>query len=334
MSQSRRLNIEGRTSRWPGATIRWLVGLSAMSLLLFWLALGPVAAALKFPEPEGYVNDFADMLSPETVDSLDRDLAAFDAQTTNEIAVVTVRDLQGTTVEDFAVRLFESWKIGKKGKDNGVLLLIAQQERKIRIEVGYGLEPQLTDVEAYRIISGTISPAFKEGDYNGGVARGADLIKRAIAGEELPAVEGEPSSGGTAGRGASSRGPGAESLGFLLIATFVVGSVILVWCSAVLARTKSWWAGGAIGAMIGFVAMIVVGLIVGLLVLMLLAPLGLLLDYAVSKHYRKRKDEKQKPSWWSGGNWGPGGGWWSGGGGGGGGFGGGGSGGGGASGGW
>ncbi|MHB0975821.1 MAG: TPM domain-containing protein [Candidatus Aquicultorales bacterium] len=296
------------------------------------LAAGVGFGALKFPKPQGYVNDFAGMLSPDFRQSLETRLADHARAKGSEIAVVTVDNLQGTSVEDFAVRLFEEWKIGKDDKDNGVLLLVAEEERKVRIEVGYGLEGALTDVESSRIIRDFVTPAFKAGDFDAGVREGVDLIARAIAGEETPS---QPADKGL-------KVPNEVPLALLGMGLFFFIGLVQ-WVAAVLARSKSWWAGGVVGFAIGLLFMLFGGVIFGSVVTFALTFLGLALDHKVSKGYKEHQERKQKhdndasPPWWMGGNWGSGGGWFGGGsdsGGGFGGFGGGGSGGGGASGDW
>ena len=171
-------------------------------------------AELKLPEPKGFVNDFGGMLSPQIETELEARLQDFERETTNEIAVVTVPNLQGTTVEDFAVRLFEKWKIGKKDKDNGILLLIAKAERKMRIEVGYGLEPSLTDAEAYGIIVNNLRPRFQEGNFDAGVKEAVEQIEKGISGEELPQASPGDQDGG------SSRGPGGWAVLFIIFWVF------------------------------------------------------------------------------------------------------------------
>lgn len=291
-----------------------------------------LAADLKLPEPEGFVNDFAGVLSQQTKASLESRLRSYSEQTGNEIAVVAVKDLQGTTIEDFAVRLFEKWKIGQAEKDNGVLLLVAQSERQVRIEVGYGLEPELTDAESFNIIRDVITPRFREGDFNRGVADGVDAIMRTISGEEAPAAPDEP-------RGI----PGDDwfrDLGWLIYPAIFLLFGIFQWLVSILGRTSSWWLGGILGGIVGLIIM-AFSVIIGVIALAMLVPLGLLFDYVVSRayqehreHHRKdRKDEDDRIPWWAGGHWGPGG-FGGGRGGGFGGFGGGRSGGGGASGGW
>ncbi|MDI6817398.1 MAG: TPM domain-containing protein, partial [Actinomycetota bacterium] len=194
----------------------------AIAALMF--TMGTAGAALQLPEPGGHVNDFAGMLSSQTVDEFEAKLTQYEKETGNEIAVVTVENLQGTTVEDFAVRLFEKWAIGKKDKDNGALLLVAKDERQMRIEVGYGLEPDLTDAESHQIISNVITPAFKAGDFDKGVREGVDAMVSTIAGEAVPATETE-----------SRREPGGDISWLIYLFGFVVFGG-LQWVGAVLAR--------------------------------------------------------------------------------------------------
>lgn len=130
---------------------------------------------------QGYVNDFANILSNDS--QLEQQLADFEKQTSNEIAVVTVSSLEGLEIEEYAVRLFEDWQIGKKTNDNGVLFLIAPSERVVRIETGYGLEGALPDALAHQIIRKEILPYFKKNDYELGVLLGVQAIMAATQGE-------------------------------------------------------------------------------------------------------------------------------------------------------
>ncbi len=129
------------------------------------------------PAPTGYVNDFAGVLTSEQKNTLENFLKEYEQKTTNEIAVAIVKSLQGGEIEDFTVRTFEEWKIGKRGKDNGLLFLAAIDDRQMRIEVGYGLELYLTDGEAGEIIRNVIAPEFKKGNYYKGINDGIDKIE-------------------------------------------------------------------------------------------------------------------------------------------------------------
>lgn len=142
-----------------------------------------VPATSEFPALSGRVVDDAGVLDAATRESLRAKLAAHEARTTDQIVVATVRSLHGNSVEDYANRLFRRWQLGQKGKNNGVLLLHAPAERKIRIEVGYGLEGTLTDAISKFIISNAIAPRFKANDFAGGMTRGVDDIIKVLSGD-------------------------------------------------------------------------------------------------------------------------------------------------------
>ena len=129
------------------------------------------------------VHDDAHALKSETVDQLEKELKAYEDSTSNQIAILIVQSLEGDVLEEYSLRVAEKWKLGQKGKDNGVLLLIAIDEHKMRIEVGQGLEGVLTDAQSNRIIRNEIAPEFRRGDYDAGVKAGIDGIVKAIAGE-------------------------------------------------------------------------------------------------------------------------------------------------------
>jgi len=149
------------------------------------LAIGVLAAtamAQEFPAPRGKVNDFANMLKAEDRATLEEMLAGVERETTAEIAVVTVATLGGKPVEEYASRLFSEWGIGKKGRDNGVLILIARDDREMRIEVGYGLEGVLPDGLTGAIIRETFTPRFRDNQFREGILDGsrrvADIVRR------------------------------------------------------------------------------------------------------------------------------------------------------------
>jgi uncharacterized protein len=139
--------------------------------------------------PRGWVSDFARIMSDTTKSEINGLFDEVKKSTGAEIAVVTVTSLDGMSVEEYAVRLFKQWGIGQKGKNNGVLFLIAPNERKARIEVGYGLEPVITDGRAGEIIRKTVIPFFKAGDYNQGILQGSREIAALVTGKEfVPSV--------------------------------------------------------------------------------------------------------------------------------------------------
>jgi uncharacterized protein len=133
--------------------------------------------------PVARVNDFASILSEEAKRKLENILYDYEMKTQNQLVVVTIPSLDGEDLETFSIKLAEKWKIGKKGKNNGVLLLVVMKERKIRIEVGYGLEDRLTDAVASGIIRNYIAPYFRTGDYEGGIFTGVKKIIQVTAGE-------------------------------------------------------------------------------------------------------------------------------------------------------
>ena len=151
--------------------------------ILFFLALPLQAIALDVPPLRGHVNDYASMLSPGAVQELEASLSAFEQSDSTQIVVLTVPTLGGENLEEYSIKVAEAWRIGQQKIDNGVILLIAKQERKVRIEVGRGLEGELTDLVSGRIIRGDIAPLFKSGDIDGGVKAGVASIMAVVKGE-------------------------------------------------------------------------------------------------------------------------------------------------------
>jgi uncharacterized protein len=161
------------------------------------ILLGSAAAfaALHFPALSGRVVDEAHILSPGTVQSLDQMMADYERGTTNQVVVVTLASLQGTSIEDYGYKLGRYWEIGQKGKDNGALLIVAPQERKVRIEVGYGLEPLLTDANSSFIINSVILPDFRSGNMEKGIVEGTRAMLTVLGGKSIHAdtvQEGQP----------------------------------------------------------------------------------------------------------------------------------------------
>ena len=149
---------------------------AGLCLLLLTLLAAPAFAAPEFPELTGRVVDAANILPPEAEVSIGTKLAQLEATTTRQVVVATVSDLQGYDIADYGYQLGRTWAIGQKGEDNGAILLVAPNERRVRIEVGYGLEPVLTDALSSLIIQRQILPAFREGDMPSGVEAGVDAI--------------------------------------------------------------------------------------------------------------------------------------------------------------
>lgn len=166
-----------------------------ISLILLLLFAVPVTAYYELGTPKGYVNDYTNTLTQEQASALESKIAAFEQESTNEIGVAIIDSLQGDYIEHFAVKLFEEWGIGKERKDNGVLILVAMSDRQMRIEVGYGLEGSLTDVEANWIVQNVMVPNFKENRYYEGIDQSVDKIIEITKGEfEVPEDESTSSS--------------------------------------------------------------------------------------------------------------------------------------------
>jgi len=282
--------------------------------IFFFSIIFPVFA-VDYPNPSGFVNDYANLYSTEFKNNLENKLSEFEKTTTAEIAVVTIKSLEGESVEEYAVRLFEKWRIGKEKEDNGLLLLIAKDDREVRIEVGYGLEPLITDSRAGDIIRRDIIPEFKSSNYEAGTEKAINSLTAYIKGD---------SKTGETGR---------TEADWDKIGGWVVMLIILMmYLGSFLGRTKEIWPGGVIGAAAGLIGGLWINLLTAIFGVIVLGLFGLLLDYFLTAVYKYRKEHHQPTGWWQ-----SGGGFWRGSGGGGGsfgGFGGGSSGGGGASGRW
>ncbi len=237
-------------------------------------------------QPAGFVNDFSNLLSDTTEISLEERLAAFNASTTIEIAVVTVPSLDGESIETYANALFRDWGIGKKETNNGILLLIAPQERHVRIEVGYGLEGAMPDIQAGYIIDNIITPAFKQGAYEDGILQGVTGIMTVLQGQAF-----KPSKLNVL---LEDKFEPVLLVGFIIIVT------ILEWFAGLLASTKSWWLGGIVGVVAGGVMGIWFGfLYTGIILMVISGAIGLFLDLILSIGYRRYKEKGGTKSPWS-----------------------------------
>ena len=149
---------------------------AALFTLLCLLIAAPAYAALTFPPLTGRVVDDAHVLSPQVQADLTAKLAALEAKNGDQVVVVTLPSLQGDEIEDYGYQLGRAWGIGQKGKNTGAVFIVAPNEKKVRIEVGYGLEPVLTDAVSSVILTGQVLPRFRQGDIPGGVVAGTDAI--------------------------------------------------------------------------------------------------------------------------------------------------------------
>jgi uncharacterized protein len=154
--------------------------------LFFVLSITSFVPALDVPPLRARVNDLAKILTPEKAQQLEEQLRDFEQQTSHQITILTIPSLEGDPIEDFGIRVAEAWQIGQKGAANGVIFIVAQKERKIRIEVGRGFEGILPDVIASRIIREVIVPRYREGDYAGSIQAGINSILAVTRGEKVP----------------------------------------------------------------------------------------------------------------------------------------------------
>jgi uncharacterized protein len=180
----------GRSVRFISRTLLAAFCLAYITLLFFGSAA--TAAGREVPGYKGYVNDYAAMMSAEVRAKLERDLQAFDLADSTQIAILTIDSLDGDPLEDFSIRVVDQWKIGRKGKDNGVLFLVVKKDRKMRIEVGRGLEHVLTDLAAGRIIDRVVTPRFKAGRFDEGFEAGTLAIIQTTRGEYTPEAGRKP----------------------------------------------------------------------------------------------------------------------------------------------
>lgn len=197
-----------------GAMQRWCAaGLVAAALL----ATGFAHAEVAVPPLVGHVTDQTGTLTQEQKAVLEQSLTAFEARKGTQLAVLMVPTTAPETIEQYALRVAEQWKLGRKKVDDGAILLVAKDDRAVRIEVGYGLEGALSDIISKRIISDAILPSFKAGDYYGGVQAGTAQIIRVVDGEPLPEPQGK--------RGRAPQGI-HDILPVLFIAALAVGGVL------------------------------------------------------------------------------------------------------------
>jgi len=256
-----------------------------MKKIIFFVILFVIglASSQTIPNPSGYVNDFADIYSSEFETKLENKLADFEKATESEFTVVTVESLEGEPVENYAVKLFEKWQIGKKKEDNGLLLLISEKDHEVRFEVGYGLEPYLTDGRAGEIIRKDIVPNFKEAKYEEGTEKAVDDSMKYISDKDIaPVQEPEKNDGG-----------------FPVIVLFLGLYFLGTYLASFLGRTKVIWPGGAIGGLLGVIIGLIISSLIAAVFFGLFAGLfGLFMDFILSRNYKIRKDKGLPTGFW------------------------------------
>ncbi|MFB0526174.1 MAG: YgcG family protein [bacterium] len=223
--------------------------LPVILIVLFLFQVSSLGKEASFPQPVGYVNDFANLLPSSDVSRLTGLITELERKTTSEIAIVTLESIPEGDIESYAVDLFESWGIGKKGEDNGLLILVSVGERLVRIEVGYGLEGIITDGMAGEVIRQKIAPSFGKGQFGEGLFNGTAALANLIArekGVELSALSSLPQENyEVAVGGGSQRKRALVNLLYLfLILLFLGGRFFLLPWLFFMGRGGFWGRGG------------------------------------------------------------------------------------------
>lgn len=278
---------------------------------LFSVAAASALEVPKAPSLDRPIVDQTGTLASEEIDQLTQQIQVDRSQKSYQVGILVIPTLGNDEyLEGYSIKVARAWGIGD-ASNNGVLLLIVKDDRKMRIEVGSGLEGDLTDTRAKRIITNVMAPRFRAGEYYLGISEALSSIQLAVSKQADAKL--------------TSSGNGAfwDAIGPLVF-FFIFG---VMWLASILGRSKSWWAGGVIGAVVGVIAMLATQWHpLSIVATIALVPFGFLFDYVVSRNYYAHKQDGTLPAWWAGGGSIGGGGGWSGGGGfGGGGFSGGGS---------
>ena len=267
--------------------------ITRLSILLVagWLLFaGVLASALAVPPApplERPIVDQTGTLSDQQMTELAAKIKTSRAEKDYQVGILLIPTLEGRDIEGYSIDVARTWGIGEAQKDNGVLLIIAKNDHKLRLEIGNGLEGDITDLESGHIIRDVIAPKFKIGDYYGGISDGIGSIQAAVEGEATAATP-------------------PMSVGEGIATALFQGGIFIVWgglwLSAILARTKSWWAGGVVGGVLGLIVAALAGWAAWSLALIsLLIFSGLGLDWIVSRNYHRRVDRGESPAWWAGG---------------------------------
>ena len=240
--------------------------------------------AFNTPVNDGFVtlDPEITVISAQTEQQLETILTAYQQVTSNEIAILFTSTLDGSDCNAVAVEVGREWGVGDERKNNGIMLLASYEDRKLCIATGYGLEGAVPDIVAKGIIDEVLTPNFRAGNYGSGLLLAVDSLQKHIGGEY------------TADKYASS----GDDFSWLPMAFFFF-MFFFEWIVAIFQRVKGWWLGGVFGGVGGIILVIAQQLWITIPILILI---GLLLDYMVSKHYKKNG---RRSSFWAGGNWGP-----------------------------
>jgi uncharacterized protein len=206
------------------STSRLRAGATLLIALAAILVVGAAFAEPRFPPLSGRVVDEAGLLSSADKAQIEQELAALEQTSTDQLVVYTARSLQGYEIEDFGYKLGRAWAVGQKDKNNGVILIVAPKERKVRIEVGRGLEPQLTDALSRLIIENAILPAFRRGDFAAGIKAGVHDIRDVLLGDAEAVKE--------RARRSVPRSSGGNGFALVFLIAIVLLALLTVWLQA------------------------------------------------------------------------------------------------------
>lgn len=278
---------------------RLLLGLVILlSPLMLVASVGAAMPVPPLPNNGGYVLDQTSTISATEIQTLNEQIDTYSKKTGVEIGILMISTIKDDYIENFSLNVAREWGIGKEGKNNGTLLVIAKDDHQMRIEVGRGLEGNLTDVRSSRIIRDRIAPEFRKGNYYFGIRSGILGMQLAINAEEDASL-----------RASDDTSSSRDIMTLLGVGAyfFLFG---LSWLGSIWGRSKRWWPGGVVGGLTGagiggllsqsFWGAIISAGIVG--------SLGLLFDFIVSRNYKQSVLDGSNPSWWAGGPWTSGGG--------------------------
>ncbi len=250
--------------------------LRSVVALLGFITLVGAAHAFDVPPNDGFVTDMTGVLSIDQEQALETSLESYRTQTSNEIAILIIRNLSGADLVQSAVDTGRSWGVGTAENSNGILMLIALEDREITVQVGYGLEGALPDIVTKGVIEQDILPSFRSGEYYEGIESGVAAIQKHIAGEY------------TAERYTAS--PVSGLFPFFLVFFLIVLNFLSAW----LARSKEFWAGGAVGAFFGIVLIVLYGWWLAVIFFVLI---GCGFDYWVSRFPQAARRRRRGGPW-------------------------------------
>jgi len=275
-----------------------VANLSILKLLLlggiFSFLFLPSAQAFNIPNLQGYVNDYGDMITSSVKSELENKLSAFEQTDSTQIVILTIPSLDGETIEEFSLKVANKWKLGQSAKDNGVLFVVSKQDKKMRIEVGKGLEGRLPSPATGKLIDQIIKPKFSGGDFDGGFIAGASALIDATKGAYTAEVQHRAVTEQTPMKSSERGIKDKEALGacgtlcgsfiFIVIAIFVLNIALLVWVAKD-AKNRG------MGSSVGWIFLILFTGIIGLIIYLFSRPKGELVicDVCKNKKFRVQK---------------------------------------------